>query len=113
MVNLAALLAETRPRDFIHHLLHDVDRVGANVEVRGNRISRCHQFLLLKELLPEHKTRPRSSAAAYCDSRARLGGSSSRPSAVALAADSISVSLQRQCVLPFRDRVAGGDHAAR
>src|SRR5262245_47681414 len=26
------------------------DRVGANVEVRGNRISRCHQFLLFKAI---------------------------------------------------------------
>src|SRR5262249_48196823 len=48
MINLAAFLAETRPRDFIDHLLHGIDRVGANVEARGNRISRSHQFLLFK-----------------------------------------------------------------
>jgi|SRR5215475_6605070 len=40
--------APAATRDFIDHLLHDVDRVGANVEVRGNRISRCHHFLLFK-----------------------------------------------------------------
>jgi hypothetical protein len=47
MVDLAPFFAEALPRDFVDHLFHGVDRIGTNMKVSNNRISRCHQLLLI------------------------------------------------------------------